>query len=252
MSEEAGVIEDEKIPDDWMKILVVDPGTARSGFLCLAVPAPPADDKKDYKPRHVHVYAERMLYNADASEMAKQAKSLVGSMKFEIFLIDKRAGRQTPMGFSRTVKEQYAAEFKAQGVKSRLTGYDFEYTSDNVEARELQLKEWIEPGEDGLITLIVRPHLSALDSQMNGFFRKKSDPTKREERIVLELVHCLEYAAAYFDGRLWYNDPEPVDEIDTLDPVVRLMREMEAKGWQLTKKKPKALSFGCTDDGKSI
>lgn len=239
----------DKIPDDWMKVLVVDPGTARAGLLCLAVPPPPTDLDGPYFPQYIHAYAERMLYNANAAAMAKEAKELTGDTKFELFLIDKRAGKQTPMGFNHTVREQYALEFKAHGVRSRLTDYDFQYTSDDVEGREMLLKEWMQPRVDLRPVLKIHNHLHDLPSQMNGFFRKKGDPLKRQDRVVLELVHCLEYAAAHFNGTLYYNDPEPVDEVDTLDSCVRLFREFEKKDWQLTEKPKPPLNFGCNGSG---
>ncbi len=231
-------------PQDWMKILVVDPGTRRSGCLCLGVPPPPKDQEGDYHPTEVHAYAEMMFYNADASSMAKGIKELTGNMKFETFIIDHRAGRQTPMGFAHTIQEQYAAELEKLDVKSRRSASGFEWGSDDVDGRELLLKDWMRKPNP-----ILRVHrgMYDLNKQMIDFYRKKSDTTKREEKKPLELVHCLEYGAAHFNGRLYYNEPEPVDTLDDSDPTLELLEKMESQNWNWSKSPRRAPSFGVRD-----
>jgi hypothetical protein len=224
-----------------MKILAVDPGTRRSGCVCLAVPPPPKNLEGEYCPVEVHAYAELMLHNADASVMAAGIRDLTGGMKFETFVIDMRAGKQTPMGFKHTVQEQYSLELAKLGVQSRVTGSSFEWGSDDVDGRELLVKDWIRPPNP---VLRVQRHMYNLNRQMIDFYRKKTDTTKREEHKELELVHALEYAVAHFGGRLYYNEPEPVDIPTHDDPTLRLLDKMREQ-WNPSKNT--APSFGALD-----
>ena len=220
-------------PPDWMKIAVVDPGTSRAGLLCLSVPGPPANHTGVYQPTEVHAYAERMLYNEDAKGVATALKELTGNFLFETFIIDKRAGRQTPMGFSWTIREQYRRELKAVNVFSkRYPDSDFEYSSDDVDGRELLLKAWLRDG-----TLKVHSHMANLTKQMTDFYRSRADHTKREKSThkPLEMIHALEYAAAWFNGKLFWTAPTRVEEAKQVDFGIQGVKDWTSAGWNLGK-----------------
>ena len=190
-------------PEDWMRICAVDPGTYRAGALCAAIP-PEANC--------IHFYAEIMLHAADAHRLGSELAQMMGEHKFESFIMDARAGRQTPMGFTMTVAEHYQSVFEELGLNSRLSQSGFEWGSDNLESRELALKKWMRHRGALPPMLSVHRHLVQFDKQITEFFYKKLDPSKRDERgKALELVHCAEYLAAYFENELYYERPEPAE-----------------------------------------
>lgn len=201
-------------PDDFCKFLFMDPGTTRSAALFVAVPGPADDDDPTrYRPRYVHFYDELMLYNATASEFAREVKKREGTTQFYDFVMDQRAGRQHPMGFDITVFEQYQQAFSKVDLVS-MRGGPFEPGSDDVDGRELLLKQWMRDG-----TVVVAPHLVNLKKQMEDFFKKKTDPTKRELRGVTELIHCYDSATEVLTKAGWkpFAEASYYDELATVN-----------------------------------
>ncbi len=219
-------------PDDWMRVLAIDPGTSACAAVALAVKPPKKEeDEDDYEPEHgqeninarkktighpeeVHCYKEIFLKNATAKQLAEAVKEITHGHKWEVFIIDHNGGRQRPMGHSYTVAEHYYAEFTRLGIQSRLSEHGFEWGSNEVSGRELSLKRWLTPDADGKTILKIHRGLDFLDKQFKDRYYKKTDPTKREERTQHDVLDALEYACAYFDAwrpvcfsGLYYHKP---------------------------------------------
>lgn len=210
-------------PDNYAKFVVIDPGTTRSGALFFGVPGPEnVEEAHRYRPTEIHAYNELMLYNADAYQFADEVKYREGPKRFCAFIIDKKCSDQHPPGFDISIREQYSRAFEKAGLSSQLTGHDFELGSPDVDGRELLLKKWMRDG-----TLKVHRHLVNLNQQMLDFFKRKEDPTKRETRKVLELVHCAEYCAAYFENGLWWKDPEPAPAYKQVDEAAEIFKDIQ-------------------------
>ena len=220
-------------PEDWMRILAIDPGTSAAAAIALAVP-PPAkvedeqeiDEDGEVKvkakqagfPTEIHCYKEIFLKNATAAQFAQAVKGITGNHKWEVFVIDHNGGRQRPMGHSYTIAEHYHAEFKRLGIQSRLSEHSFEWGSNETHGRELSLKRWMMPDPSGKTILKIHEGLTFLDQQLKNRYYKKTDPTKREERTQHDVVDALEYGCAYFDNwrpvcfsGLYYHKPEKVE-----------------------------------------
>lgn len=226
-------IEPCQIPDEWMRILAVDPGTRFSGCLFLAVPP---------EEHEVHAYAEVFIRNSDAQKFAEAVDPYVAPYQFETFIIDMKAGMQTPMGFSKTVAEHYAEEFGRRGLMSSQTSDRFEFGSALVDGREYSLKRWLNSSPP--ILRIHKGRCSHLDRQLRNRFYDKNKADKREERTEHELVDALEYGCAWFDkfkdnpqhpSGLFYRAPRPVveqesDETKLHSYFVRKKRERESRG----------------------
>jgi hypothetical protein len=226
-------IEPCQIPDDWMRILAVDPGTRFSGCLFLAVPP---------EEHEVHAYAEVFLRNSDAQKFAEAVEPYIKGFQFETFIIDRKAGEQQPMGFSNTVAEHYFEEFGRRGLSSLRTKERFEFGSSHVDGREYSLKRWLNAGPP--LLRIHRGRCTHLDRQIRNRFYDKNRADKREERTEHELVDCLEYGCAWFDKfkddpehpyGLYYRTPRPAEEQQDDDAKVhdyflRKKREREARG----------------------
>tara|TARA_R110000803_G_scaffold205530_4_gene272290 strand:+ start:10698 stop:12449 length:1752 start_codon:yes stop_codon:yes gene_type:complete len=184
-------IEPFEVPDDWMRIMVVDPGARYQAALFAAV-SPEAES--------IHLYREMHLQNKTAKDVAAAVNEETGKNKFEVFIIDYRGGRQTAMGHSDTIADHYSEELAALGVQSRVSGSNFVWGSDQVRGRELSLKRWIQPVGKG--KTILRVHLGKcpkLCKQVESRYYDKRNPGKRDDKITHDLVDCLEYLAAYFD-----------------------------------------------------
>lgn len=224
-------------PPDHMKLLVVDPGTTRSGALFVSVPGPGPDEDQDaYRPKKVHFYGEYMAYGATAREFARAIKEREGETMFYEVLMDQRAGRQRPMGFDHTVFKQYEDAFEGAGIVS-MRGTKFEWASDDVQGRELLLKAWMR-GPDAM--LVVHPHLVNLKEQMENFFKRKEDPTKREGRKVTELIDCAEYAAAYFERGLFWYPPKKLQKLTPPDEATEVLKDLLASNWNMAQAKVRA------------
>lgn len=116
------------VPQDWCVDLVLDPGTNRPALLWCAIP--PKEFWECNQPYFV-IYRELAVPRIDAYEMARRVKAADPNRRYARFVIDRKAGDQTPMGFSHRVSEQYSQAFRSQGLKSQITG-DFWLPSDHV------------------------------------------------------------------------------------------------------------------------
>ena len=114
-------------PPDWSRFLILDPGHSHPGCLFAAVPPPRLGNCGV-------IYDELYLPNSDAKEIAQACLPKMLGTSFQTFIIDFHAGRQTPMGFSMTVAEQYASQFDQAGLFSSNTGSRFQWSSDDVDA----------------------------------------------------------------------------------------------------------------------
>jgi hypothetical protein len=186
-----------RIPDDWMRILAVDPGTAFAAALFLAVPPDGGE---------LHAYDEVFLRNTTAAELASQVKLKHGSkLQFEVFIIDGKTAHQTPQGFGVRILDHYARAFEMVGLSSRRTGSSFLYGNPDPESRTIILRQMMQRYEDGSRRLKVhRENCQYLIRQIQSRYYSKANAEKRERadrpNTVLwrcDLVDCLEYGAAW-------------------------------------------------------
>ncbi len=189
-------------PDDWCRYLALDPGHVVCAVLFVAVPPPSLGD-------HVVLYDELYLRRCDAAETARKVAERVGGKTFQTFIIDNRAGRQTPMGFNRTVKQQYADAFGRYNVRSEMTGSNFVPGSDNIQAGIGLVREWMAVRSDGTIKMKVV--VNRMPNLKREFFRyhkrvvgseAKEEPVDRNNH----LMDCLRYLAAH---NIEYARPVP-------------------------------------------
>lgn len=224
----------EQPPHDWMKLLVLDPGTARAGVLFAAIPGPPEDmSPAEYTPEHVHVYGELFLKkDVTAERIALAIKEVHGPTRFYTFVIDKMGSIAKPGTFDITIRENISRAFAKHGLVSQNSGSGFEESNPDVAGRELLLKAWLKEPDP---ILRVHHNMAHLNRQMDGFYRKQTDPTKRPEsgKVESELIDCLEYLAAYFEGGLFWRSPEPyTPEVHDKEAGIRaLAKDFESTGW---------------------
>lgn len=213
-------------PDNWTRYLILDPGHARPAVLFGAIPPP--HEFGDYAICYDEIYQPRI----DAGKLADLTLAKAKGRFFEAFIIDDRAGRQTPMGFGHTVHDEYARAFADRGLRSRQTGHRFRRGSDNVAAGIQIVRRWLMIRSDGTTKLKVVPQNCPNLVRQFEAYRKKC-PTgdfdvvldEPELRQKDDLMACIRYWAAY-DPK--YVEPERV-LASTGSAAYRAYLEMESE-----------------------
>lgn len=119
-------------PVDWTREMILDPGTAKPAVLFGAVPPP---ELWSGGVPYFIVYREIYQPRTDASKLAELMKQAAAGYVFRRFIIDQQAARQTPMGFSGTVGDNYSHFLREQNLRSEETQFGFIPGDPNIEAR---------------------------------------------------------------------------------------------------------------------
>lgn len=192
-----------RIPKDWCRFLSVDPGHAHPGALFCAV-CPPELGSCGV------VYDELYLPHTDAWILAREIARKTDGVMFEAFVIDAHAARQTPMGFSKTILEQYMEAFDAHTLQSRTTGSGFLWGTDDVEGG-------VDLVRDRLLIRRGRPWLRVLKDECPVFRQQMEWYQKHQDahgyvldrpapRQVDPLCDCVRYWVGMNPS---YMPPEP-------------------------------------------
>lgn len=192
------------IPHTWTRYLILDPGSGHAAVLFVAVPPPfeyfewenNGTKHKEQFGTAIVPYDEVYIPNLSAEPIAKAVKSKTLGTFFEDFIIDPRAARQTPMGFSGTVGSNYADEFRKQDLRCVRRGSNFSLGSDDVDSRILKTQGIMNIQGNG--KPILRVHgCKDLPQQIERYRWDKdasNNPThKPAKRQQIDLVVCLEY-----------------------------------------------------------
>lgn len=192
-----------EIPENWMRVAAIDPGTQFAAAVFFAI-NPEATE--------IHVYDELLVRNEDARTFAQQFRQKVDGYQFDAYIIDKNGSRQKSMGRADTTFDHYAKCFEEVGVPpSRLTGTKFFFGNNDHTARTISLNSRL---TDGTLKFhIGRTYL--LDGQIPKRYYAKDNPNKRAKQKEIDLVDCLEYGVAYFDKGIYYHEPERPRDIST-------------------------------------
>lgn len=225
-------------PSNWTRELILDPGTSKPAVLFVAIPPPTLGE-------YYVVYDELYPGRADADQLAKMIKVKMQGYPFYRFIIDQRAGKQTPMGFKISIAENYARAFEENNVSSVMTGHRFAWGSANVEARIMRLQSWlhINPKSGSFPYLRVVTHkCPVLCRQMEEYVKEENDGSTvgdkpAKDQSIDEAV-CLEYFAASFPK--WF--PVTGNNIGGGSPAFRLFQQLQAKAGP--GKKPESTVLG--------
>jgi hypothetical protein len=194
-------------PNEWTKYLILDPGTNSPGVLLCAVPPP---ELGKYYIAYQQFYPGRM----DAKQIAKLIKRDAGHERFYKFIIDKRASRQTPMGFSSRVVDAYEEAFLEERLFCAATRHRFTPGCDDVGGRQMRLNGLLHPlTSSGLPQLrIVTHRCKDLCDQLIKVKKAVVSKEIKDERkaigSVTDLTDCLEYFVGSHP-RYFYVKPLP-------------------------------------------
>jgi len=228
-------------PADWTRELILDPGTNHPAVLFCAIPPP------QYGEYYV-VFDELYPGRADADTLAPMIKAKMKGYPFYRFIIDQRAGKQTTMGFSLSVADNYSRAFKESNIASQITGNHFVWGSANVEARIMRLQSWMHVNnKDGSYPYlrVITDKCPNLCKQLEDYVKEDSEnqntigdrPAKGQN---IDLAVSLEYWAASFPK--WI--PVARNNIGGGSPAYRLFQHLKSQEAARTKPKDESVVLG--------
>jgi hypothetical protein len=188
--------------------LILDPGTNNPGILLCAVPPP--EICKFTRVAYQEFYPGRL----DAKGLAKLVKRECSGERFYRFIIDKRASRQTPMGFASRVSDAYECAWEAEGLRCAATRHRFSPGCDDPGGRQMILNGWMWPiNGTGLPQLRVVTHrcpklCEQLEKVKKAVVSKEVKDERKAIGSVSDLVDALEYFAGHHP-RYIYVQPRP-------------------------------------------
>lgn len=211
---------DGRVPSNWCRYMVVDPGHAKMGVLYAAI---------DPEEKFVTIYDEIRPVQCDAEFLASTVAQRNRGQHFHAFIIDDHGSRRTNAGTGTTDREEYVKAFKKYGIRSHITGHDFIPGSDDVMGRQNVVRQWLRPRENGLPPRlrIVRECCPQLIKEFKKFRKKQQygvtidDPQYRGET---DVIVCLEYLAAFGPT---YVAPKPPNA--TYEAYERFLAERRRK-----------------------
>jgi len=205
-----------RIPKTWTNYLGLDPGHTHPALVVLSVPPPQVGD-------FFLVWREICHEGASAQFIAKEVKRICWDMTFEAFFIDGHAARQSYQGQGGyTIGQHYSAAFKEAGLSSRRTGSTFMPGSDDITARNMLLRSWMDERDDG--TTKFRIDTAHCPETIDEFARYKKRVTREDvtDKEVSRFNHCISAICYVASRHPKWMAPVPETSEDE-HPLNRLM-----------------------------
>lgn len=193
---------DGEPPDDWMRLLALDPGSARCAVVFAAIPPPHLGNS-------IFIYDEVFQENSDAKSLAKEVQPKTHGRSFYRFLIDEHAGRQTAMGFGSKVRQAYIDAFRARDIRSD-SGHAFQPGNDDVRYRAEMVRQRlrIADGDQHPRIYFWLPRTQRLQWEFLKYSRRLSNREYDDMPIAVhnDAINCMEYLVA---ADIPYHKPRP-------------------------------------------
>lgn len=208
---------DYKPPWDWTHYMALDPGHTQPAVLMAAIPPP--DIFGDF----LVVYDEVYIANCDSYEVAKEVDAKTNGIPFEAFIIDGHAGRRTPEGFSWTIQEQWTMGWKHYGIKSRVTGSGFIHGSDDPGARNMMVRQMMEPDEKGNTKLILVSNNTLNLQEEFGLYSKTVTKDEVKDKVKDSYNHLCDALAYLVSYQPTYMRPR--EENRPKNPILEIIKQ---------------------------
>jgi len=213
-------------PADWTRYLILDPGTARPAILNMTIPTPDLwEDDREVHVAYREIYKPRM----DAYDLAREVKRDEDGFVIQQFIIDGQASRQTPMGFSGTVGENYSDAFAEHGLSSvQFPGSGFIPGDPNKAARSFALRSMMRILPSGRPAFrIVASKCPALIEQLKYTVRHVTKDEEKDEPAPNQRIDVLQ-CAEYYASRSPVFVPVPDVPTDSGRSIKALLSRIEA------------------------
>jgi hypothetical protein len=206
-------LEGGRVPDDWCRYMVVDPGRTVCAVLFAALPPPASKYVKEFGD-FVLLYDELYLKQCNAKMFGENVERAARGTVFYEWIIDEHGGRVRDMAFgTKPIRAYYEEELKSRRMKSQSRGAKFVPGCDDIQLRVQAASEWLVIRNDGTTRLrVLKGALPTFEWEMQRY-RKKVDqrtrlptdePDKKKSRV--HLIDDFEYLAAR-DPK-WHKPPK--------------------------------------------
>lgn len=188
------VLAQGRIPPDWTRYMIVDPGVGVTAVLFGAVPPP-----KEFGEVAV-CYDELYIRQCNARIFAAEVSRKMGDVSFRAFIIDDHGSRVREAGSGLTVREQYTEELTKRNIRSETTGSGFVPGSDDVAGRVMEVQRWLTPIDDGTTRFrMLRGRLPNMEEEFIKYKRHITRDETKDKPVAAHnhLMNALEYWAAY-------------------------------------------------------
>jgi hypothetical protein len=187
------------VPNDWTTYLAIDPGFTNAACIFGAVPPPSVG-------KFLLIYDEVLLQRCTAMDFAEEIAKKSKGRTFHAFIIDGHAGRMSVIGGGKRVVEFYREAFEKHNLHSRMTDTGFLPGSDNIPARNMVVRDWLNPRPDG--TTVLRFITDAVPYTRREFSLYKQritrddvteDVKSKDNHLQDSLAYLSAYLAPLFD-----------------------------------------------------
>jgi hypothetical protein len=184
----------DQIPADWCRYMIVDPGHKVCAVVFVAVPPPALGE-------HKIVYRTLYIQQCDGQKFGHYVGMEARDQTFQAFIIDAHGGALTDFGSGVTPREQYSQKLREHNIKSEETGFNFISGCDDVHGRAMILRDWMGIRRDGTPMFRVIPQ--RCPDLLYEFARFKKKKIKNyvvdepDTRTPCHGVQGCEYAAAH-------------------------------------------------------
>ena len=196
------------VPAYWTRYLALDPGHANAAVVFGAVPPPEIG-------KFLLIYDEVFAQRCDAEALASMVAEKAMNTTFHAFIIDAHAGRQTVMGGGKRVIEFYREAFENFGLKSTLTEFGFLPGSDDIQARNMVVRGWMNLRSDKTTHLRLitdrTPYMQREIAEYRQTITRDEmtdKPIDRKNHLMDALGYMAAYLAPLFDYDAAYYKPD--------------------------------------------
>ena len=143
------------IPHNWTRYVAIDPGVQVCAVLFAACPPP---GTPGFPEDSFVIYDELYIKRCNAAKFAEAMKAKCQGISIYEWTMDYRQGRYT-QATGKTYAQHYsdALADKSVNISSERTGFNFVWSSDNIEARIESVRNVLRIRPDGLPRLFVVP-----------------------------------------------------------------------------------------------
>lgn len=221
--------EDGKVPDNWSRYMIVDPGHTKCAVLFLAVPDP-SSKYGDMVLAYDELYMDKCIPEMFGNEVALK----VGNDVFQEFIIDAHGGKNKGLSGLASPITAYSEQLHAREIASAFTGSGFTYGDADIKGRVSRARQWLYPSPKRNGFPRLRVDLQRCPNfvmEIERYTKKKingvvyDEPDDKKCGKYNHLMHCFQYAAAH--GCPYIRPVPPKKDLPKIFRAYQEWQEME-------------------------